>query len=346
MKLLNIWLFLFLPFVFSLEAKPFQDGDVVCFLGDSITANGRYQSYISNYYLTRFTDQTIDFHNAGRPGDTASGSRSRMQEDVIDKEPTSVAIMFGMNDVSRGSYVANPDESKLKRQKQALERYEKYMKEVVARIRKEGNEPELYFLTPSPFDQTVLLDKKNNQLGCNDGLGKCAEFVKGLSLANEGKVIDFHQPMTQLNLDQQQKDPRWTIVGGDRIHPGVPGHLMMAWLFLKSQNVPSLVSNIAVDSANVKVISENNAKVSAVKNENGVLSFNVKQKALPFPISKSTKELLELIPIVEDLNQEKLSIKNLAKGSYEIKIDGVTVATYSSEELERGINLAMNDLTP
>lgn len=346
MKSLNIWIILCLSFIFSLEAKPFQDGDVVCFLGDSITANGRYQNYISNYYLTRFPDQTIDFQNAGRPGDTASGSRSRMQEDVIDKNPTAVAIMFGMNDVSRGSYVANPDESKLKRQRQALERYQKYMKEVVTRIRKEGNEPQLYFLTPSPFDQTVILDKENNQLGCNDGLGKCAEFVKGLALENKGKVVDFHQSMTQFNLDQQKKDPRWTIVGGDRIHPGVPGHLMMAWLFLKSQNVSSLVSNIAINSTNDQIILEDNAKVSSVKSENGVFSFDVKQKALPFPIHKSTKELLQLLPVVEDLNQEILSIKNLTKGNYEVKIDGVSVVKCNAEELEKGINLAMNKLTP
>jgi len=48
--------------------------------------------------------------------------------------------------------------------------------------------------------------------------------------------------MTALNREQQKNNPTWTIVGGDRVHPGAPGHLMMAWLFLKSQNAPAAVS--------------------------------------------------------------------------------------------------------
>ncbi|MEI7776839.1 MAG: GDSL-type esterase/lipase family protein [Verrucomicrobiota bacterium] len=99
----------------------FKDGETVCLLGDSITARGATQTIISDYYLTRFPDRTVRFVNAGRSGDTSAGSLGRLAEDVIGKRPTSVSIMFGMNDVNRGAYVANPDDAKKNQQRQALE---------------------------------------------------------------------------------------------------------------------------------------------------------------------------------------------------------------------------------
>ena len=144
------------------RGEVFKDGETVCFLGDSITAGGRTQTIIADYYLTRFPERTIHFLNAGRSGDSAGGALGRLKEDVIDKKPTSVSIMLGMNDVGRGYYVESPTELQLKSQKKALEDYQANMENVVARVRADAGEPKLLFITPSPFDQTVVLEKSNN----------------------------------------------------------------------------------------------------------------------------------------------------------------------------------------
>ena len=330
----------------SARAEMFKDGETVCFLGDSITAGGRYYNVISDYYLTRFPERTIRFVNAGRSGDSAVGSLKRLQEDVIEKKPTSVAIMFGMNDVNRGAYVANPDDKKKAAQLSALNGYKANMEKVVERTRAEAGNLKLLFITPSPFDQTVVLDKDNNQPGCNDGLGRCAAFVRELAAKNNGTVVDFHGPMTALNLEQQKKDPKWTIVGGDRVHPGAPGHLMMAWLLLKTQGAPSVVSKVAVDVATGRVVENVNAEVTAVRKKDGGVAFTLLEKALPFPIDPAAKMVLELLPIGKDLNQEILSVRGLATGNYELKIDCAVAGRYSAQDLERGINLAFNEATP
>lgn len=330
----------------SARAEMFKDGETVVFLGDSITAGGRYYNVISDYYLTRFPERTIRFVNAGRSGDSAGGSLKRLQEDVIEKKPTSVAIMLGMNDVGRGSYVANPDDKKKAAQLNALNGYKANMEKVVERIRAEAGNPKLLFITPSPFDQTVVLDKDNNQPGCNDGLGRCAAFVRELAVKNNGTVVDFHGPMTALNLEQQKTDPKWTIVGGDRVHPGAPGHLMMAWLFLKTQGAPSVVSKVAVDAVAGRATESVNAEVTAVTKKDGGVTFTVLEKPLPFPIDPAAKTVLAVLPIEKDLNQEILSVCGLAVGNYELKIDGAVVGRYSAQDLERGINLAFNEATP
>ncbi|HNX33873.1 MAG TPA: SGNH/GDSL hydrolase family protein [Kiritimatiellia bacterium] len=324
-----------------------KDGETICFLGDSITAGGRTQTMIADYYLTRFPERTIRFVNAGRSGDSAGGSLGRLREDVIDKKPTSVTIMFGMNDVGRGYYVASPSEMQKMGQKQALDGYKANMEKVIARIRAEAGEPTLYFFTPSPFDQTVVLDRDFNQPGCNDGLGQCAAIVRELAAKNNGNVVDFHGPMTALNLERQKIDPKWTIVGGDRVHPGAPGHLMMAWLFLKAQGAPAVVSKIAVavDASGARAAESVNAVVTAVVKTDGGVSFTVLEKALPFPVDPAAKPVLELLPIADDLNQELLSVTGLSAGRYEVKIDGMAVGMYASDELAKGINLAFNETT-
>jgi len=328
------------------DAGMFEDGEIVCFLGDSITNGGKYQCNIQNYYLTRFPKSTIRFVNAGRSGDTAGGASRRLKEDVIDIKPTSVAIMFGMNDVGRGYYVESPNEKHLAGQKRALERYGQNMETLTGRILSEAGNPRLFFLTPSPFDQTMVNDRDNNQPGCNDGLGRCADIVRELAVANNATLIDFHGPMTALNLEQQKRDPKYTIVGPDRVHPWAPGLLMMAWLFLKEQGVPSLVSRVAVDAPSGRVVAAENADVSAVTPMADGVTFTVLARALPFPASRYARERLGKLPIENDLNQELLAVSGLAEGTYVLTIGDSDVGRYSAADLAAGINLGFNEATP
>lgn len=63
--------FLSLIPVFGQELKPFQQGDRVAFLGNSITEAGYYESYVWLYYMTHFQNRRITVMNAGIGGDTA-----------------------------------------------------------------------------------------------------------------------------------------------------------------------------------------------------------------------------------------------------------------------------------
>lgn len=344
--------------VVTASAEIFKDGQKVCFYGDSITHGGRFHYVMYDYYLTRFPEAKIRFYNAGVAGDTAGGAMTRIEEDVFSLNPDVVILMFGMNDVGRGNYVTNPSEGQLKAQQNALDGYARNMKTLTGMLQ-EKLHPKFVFITPSPFDQNGENDRNNNQPGCNDGLGKCAEIVKTLaaetaaakSAGNDSadvEVVDFHAPITAFNLKMQADDPRYTIIGPDRVHPGAPGHLMMAWLFLKEQGAPSLVSEIQLDAAgDVSVVKSENAVVSDVqKDAVGTLKCTVLEKALPFPIDPAAYPVLEQLSIVQDLNQEIFSVKNLAEGNYELVIDGNSVGTFRAEELAAGVNLAMNEKTP
>ena len=112
----------------SVHAADFaiRDGDRVVFLGDSITEQRLYTTYIEAYTLTRHPDWKLSFRNVGWGGDTAwlrqrahpdekqlfaadDASQQKMVEDsvgrglardVLPLKPTFVTVKFGMNDHS------------------------------------------------------------------------------------------------------------------------------------------------------------------------------------------------------------------------------------------------------
>jgi hypothetical protein len=165
--------------------------------------------------------------------------------------------------------------------------------------------------------------------GCNAALGRCAENDKKLAKEFKASVVDFHGPMTELNLKQQKSDPKFTIVGKDRVHPVEPGHFVMAYLFLKAQAVPKFVSDIVEDAAGKSHI-----------------EFTRKENALPFPVPEKCVPALKLVPFMEEMNQECLRVRNLPAGKYKLSIDDQPISSFAAAELDKGINLAEFPSTP
>ncbi len=328
----------------SARAETFADGETVVFLGDSITHGRLYHSMIYDYYLTRFPERKIHFVNAGIAGDSAGGALGRLEEDVISKHPTSVVIMLGMNDVGRSNYVANPTAQQLASQAGALERYRSNMDTLLGRLRAE-TDAKLIVMTPSPFDQTAVMEREN-QPGCNDALAKCGQIGRELAAKHGATVFDLHGPMTAFNLERQKSDPAYTIIGSDRVHPGLPGNLLMARLFLNEQQAPALVSKVTFDAGSGKATETKNATVSGGKGGPDGWSFTVAENALPWPINPEAAPLLEFVPLEKELNQEILRVTGLGEGAYVLKIDGEEVARHTAAEWAEGINLAMNPATP
>ena len=91
----------FLSVAHAVSPAPFADGERVLFLGDSITRAGGWHSQIATFYATRFPERRITWLNAGISGDTAAGAVQRLQWDVLDRKPSTVVVMFGMNEAAR-----------------------------------------------------------------------------------------------------------------------------------------------------------------------------------------------------------------------------------------------------
>jgi lysophospholipase L1-like esterase len=326
-------------------ARQFRDGDVVCFVGDSITHSRKFHKYILDYYLTRFPERHIRFVNCGIAGDSARGAVARFAWDIEPHHPTLASIMLGMNDIGRGHYgKTSPDAPVLAAREVALAAHRLYMKKL-AELLRDRSHAELIFVTPSPYDDTADLPEPN-LFGCNDALGLCGAYGGELAAQFGGGQVDFHGPMTALNLEQQKRDPHFTLIGPDRVHPGDVGMLVMAYLYLKAQGVPGVVSRVQIDGVRGQAIAGSNATLTDVHVTPSTVEWDCLEGALPMPIEEAARPALELVPFISDLDREMLIVRLAQGGTYRLTIGALPVGDYTREQLAAGINLATNPTTP
>lgn len=329
------------------SVRNFEDGDVVSVIGDSITWSRKWHRYIHEYYVTRFPDRRIAFFNAGISGDGASGAVWRLNLDILASRPTAAIFLLGMNDVGRGEYDLARGESPetLAVRERCLTGFRTDMTTLTQRLRDNGVRRFVY-CSPTPYDETAVTRKTNTLVGVNAALDRCGGIVRELADAVGGEFVDFHGPMTELNVRLQQADPAASIVGWDRIHPGPAGQMTMAYLFLKAQGAPALVSAIAVEAAAPAILESRNAVISDLKAEAGGLAFSALEGALPWPIEEDARKALPDLPFERELNQQTLRVTGLEAGRYRLAIDDAVIGLFDAEELARGVHLAMRPETP
>lgn len=326
------------------EAPKFKDGDRICFIGDSITHQGGYHTQLLLFYATRFPQMRLETWNRGFAGDSAGGGVKRYPWDIAPLKPTIATIMLGMNDVGRQLYAEGKSGPQVEAQRRkAIDARNANMGKLAALLAKDGTR--IVFITPSLYDQTGN-QKSEKLFGVNDALKACAEADRKLAAQYHAGLVDFNGPMEAINKAGQAKDPGFTIVGPDRVHPGPVGHLFMTYLFLKEQGVSPIVADMEIDASRNAVLKQGNCEISKLSTTGGVVSFSCLEKALPFPVDLASEKVLKLVPFTKEINQETLKISGLSAGDYEILIDGKLVLKTTAATLKGGVNLATVANTP
>ncbi|WP_316811701.1 SGNH/GDSL hydrolase family protein [Pedobacter heparinus] len=329
-------------FTQELNKPLFPGGSKVCFIGNSITNNGEYYNDLWMYYATRFPNEQIHFYNCGISGDVAGGILRRMEKDVMIHQPTHAVMMIGMNDVKRNLYgKANANEA-LKQK--ALTDYNSNTDTAVNILKKRiGN---VILLKPSIYDQTSAIETEN-LYGVNDALQRCAEQMQTLSEKYQTGLVDFQTILLRINKEEQLKNPAFTIIGKDRVHPLSPGHFVMAYQFLKDTNAPKYVSKLVIgDDLKASQKASFNAEIRKQSNKNNRLTFECLEKSLPCPIKAAARKALDWTPFNEEFNMQLLQVKNLSGGNYNLFIDNILITSLTDKELSAGINLALFQNTP
>ena len=329
----------------------FKKGERVVFVGNSITHGGHYHSFIWLYYMTRFPDMPITVMNAGVGGDSAWDIKERLEEDVFSKNPTYMTMTFGMNDV--GYYDFYKDNAQEIAKKQIQKSFDNY--QVIEKRMLEAKDVTKVIIGGSPYDETSKIEKEVFPTK-NAALLKVNDFLKKSAKANSWGFVDFAHPMMEINQREQATDSLFTLGGGDRIHPDNNGHMVMAYLFLKAQNLAGKkVAEVNIDARNKKVESAENCKISGLKTTENSVEFDYLAQALPYPLDSivrgwgskhSQKDALKLVPFNKEFNQEILKVSNMESGLYQLTIDGQPIDRFSSAALQMGVNMAELTTTP
>jgi lysophospholipase L1-like esterase len=331
----------------------FADKDSVVFLGDSITEQKLYTTYIEGYTLTRFPEKKFTFRNVGWGGDTAwlrkrfqtdekalfAATGSALDEmvtkavgaglarDVLPLKPTAVTVDFSMNDHAYQAF-----------REDIFRAHVRSQKEIVNVLQKNGARVAL--MTTQPIEDKRPDPDKDVR---NQSLRKFSDGIKEVAAQEGARFVDQFDPYMAAMLKARAEKPDAHIGGGDAVHPGPAGHTIMAWAILKQLNAPALVSCACLDVSRwlrSKVTCEMNCSVSNVKKADGTVSFDRLDSALPMPIDARATAALQLASVTDDLNRYVLKVEGLKAASYDLAIDGLKVATFKQEELLKGVNLA------
>ncbi len=342
---------------------PVEADTYVAFLGDSITRDGTYISYIDAFLKTRFPDKKINLINAGKDGDRALDGFDRLKEDVIGKKATKVFICFGMNDAARVWY---PNVGSAAQKAASIANAQENLEKIVVELNKNGI-TDITLITPPTYDDRTTYVAKDaagalvqNFLGFGDALAKVSANVEALAKKYDIKFIDINS-ITDDILDRAETagEGKEEIIKYDRIHPNQRGHFVIAAAIIEAMYSDySVVGSVDIDVSS-GVSNAQNASVSEVSVANGGVSYKYQAKSLPMGADSGYRQAEErygrpasgaddgkYVEFTDKMNREIIKVTNLAAGSYTVSFDGVALGTYTADELAQGINIATNAKNP
>ena len=327
-----------------------HDGDRVVFLGDSITEQRLYTTYIEAYALTRHPQWQLSFRNVGWGGDTAwlrqrfptdegklfaadevtqqkmvdAAVESGLNRDVLPLKPTAVTVDFGMNDHAYQAF-----------REDICRAYVRSQTKIANVLKDHGARVAL--LTPQPIEEQRPDPDQDVR---NQSLRKFSDALKTVAAQTGTTFVDEFDPYMAIMLRERAADPKARIGGGDAVHPGPIGHTIMAWAILKGLGAPALVSRADIDSNAKTVTAAEACRIQNLKVADGFISFDRLDDALPMPVDPAAQPALKLAPILDELNQYDLQVTGLVPGAYELSIDGESVGKATADQLGKGWNLA------
>jgi lysophospholipase L1-like esterase len=334
------------------KIAPFKAGDRIAFVGNSITDGGHYHSYIWLYYMTHLPNTRITCYNVGIGGDAINQIYDRFDDDVFSKKPNVLTLTWGMNDSGYFEwYRADAKDVMAKK----LENSYKYYALVEEKLKQRADIRKIYILG-SPYDDASKFNNKNLYPGKRAFFSNLIDFQEQAAKKNGYGYVDFFHPMTAINQREQAKDSTYSLTPNDRIHPDNDGHLVMAYLFLKTQGLDNQsVAEIGVNAQSKAVSKSVNCRVSNVVANADSVSFNYLANSLPYPLDtiprawgnrKPQSDALKVIPFTKEFNQEILSVKGLKGSDYDVLIDGEQIGRWSAKQLADGVNMAEITTTP
>ena len=231
----------------------------VLVLGDSITQDGRYVSFLE-YYLQRLApDAKCDLISIGLSSETVSGLSEpgsayprpcvleRLDRALAAVKPQLVLACYGMND---GIYHPSSPER--------LAAFNAGVRQLITQVHATG--AELILITPPVFDPGPIAEKTVPITAPVFGYGHffagydgvLAEFAATeMSLHERGvTVIDLHTPMAAALAAAHGPNPAFTF-SRDGVHPDEAGHLLMARIIGTAVGLPLTAVELAPELARV-----------------------------------------------------------------------------------------------
>ncbi len=316
--------------VVSAETPVLEKGDRLAIIGDSITEQKLYSKFIETYLLACYPELEIQTFQFGWGGERAPGFAARMENDLVPWNPDVVTTCYGMNDGSYREYT-----------EQIGKTYEEGMRRIIERMQKAG--ATIVVGSPGVVD-SFTWQRGNPEFDqvYNDNLEHLGQIANELAKESQSPHADvFGEMMKSMKAAKAELGEEYPVAGGDGVHPGANGHLLMAYAFLKALGLDGEIGTVTLDMTADKAEATTGHKVLSSKNG----TVEVESTRYPFCFYGSpndpngTSSILPYTQFDERMNRFILKVKGLESSRADVTF-GASTKTFSKEQLESGINLA------
>lgn len=204
-----------------IEELPFEPGDTIVALGDSITDDLQSWFNIFQHVLEiGLEDQGYTFINSGVSYDTSTDALKRLNRDVLDHEPDWVIVALGTFDAQR--LHVSPDRPLV-----SLADYWENLNTIESNVSEITNNP-LIWLTPPPIITDMLQELRLFQFDIfEEDLISIREILTG----KKGYIVDpLGERMNDEESEESQEEKEetegpapWNYLN-DGLHPSLSGH--------------------------------------------------------------------------------------------------------------------------
>ncbi|MEI6078363.1 MAG: SGNH/GDSL hydrolase family protein [Verrucomicrobiota bacterium] len=322
---------------FSPVAAPAQPGlylkpnDRLAIIGDSITEQKMYSRIIETYLTVCVPELKVTVRQFGWGGETAEGFLHRMTNDCLRFQPTIATLCYGMNDHRYRAY----DEPNGQWYSNNYSAVVRSLKSISARVVLGspgcvGKVPRWASDTNAPLEDLNL------------NLCHLRNIDIAIAAQQQTRFADVFWPMLTAGYEARQRyGDGYALCGGDGVHPGWSGHLIMAYAFLKAMGLDGDIGTFTVDqAANSATVSSGHKLVSYTND-----TLTITSQRYPFCATgdlanfNSIRSGMTLVPFNAALNRLRLIVKNGKAANYRVTW-GSAAHTYTAGQLADGVNLA------
>jgi hypothetical protein len=237
--------------------------------------------------------------------------------------PTVASICFGMND---GHY--KPFEQS------AYDTYVASLTQWVQTLKKDH--VHVLILTPGCVDEAQKPDRLGNYY--NQTLRRLADGAKAVAAREGVPVFDLHSLMLDVQTRAQKQDPIFRMIP-DGVHPGPPGHVLMAVAVLKLLECTDPPAELDLDVSTRKTTAQR-CQVTDLKVTADAVTFTRTDDALPLCIEPDAAVISKYYPMPQELNAYRLRVSGLAIGKWKLTVAGQAVGTFTADQLAAGVDLS------
>lgn len=323
------------PIPFSLHK-----GDRLVLIGDSITETNRHSRMLETYLAACVPELEVEVRNIGKGGETAEGFLKRIEAECLKYHPTSATICYGMNDAG---YL---DHNRI-----AAETFRAATEKMVALLKSASLR--IVLASPGCIGRLPTWEFVRELNGTLDGINTSLIYIRNeaaaIAATEQLTFIDHFWNLYRARLTAVEKfGSDYAVCGADDgVHPSWAGHVVMAFGLFAALGFDGDLGSFSIDLATKTAVTTGDHLFKAETDN----AYTFISHRYPFcaegQLDKDwfIRSGMTLVPFNQQFNRMTLKVNGANATRYRVAWTNAQNMldewhTYSSVELEAGINLA------